>query len=198
MTQPVEKFTLQTISASNIDESLSTSTVNVILESPAPNTSIAEQAAKFPSKPVTNSPKHKNPEKLELYHSVSSAINTTINTIGTEIAKLRVKSVNSDKNLDERELKALNDFFKALMAYEAHQAALVKQEALTGKLGELTDEELLAMVDKTLKDNSGTKQEEASKKPAQKKPAQKKANMPERTVNTPEKAVKVKKAQNGT
>lgn len=99
-------------------------------------------------KPNTN----QDQQKLELYHSVSSALNTAINTIGTEIAKLRVRSVNTQFSLDEKELKALNDFFKTLIAYEAHQAALAKQEALTGKLSDLSDEDLLEMVNKTLKD----------------------------------------------
>jgi hypothetical protein len=99
-----------------------------------------------------NKPTIKDPEKLELYHSVSSALNTAINTIGTEIAKLRVRSVNTQYSLDEKELKALNDFFKTLIAYEAHQAALAKQEALTGKLSDLSDEDLLEMVNKTLKE----------------------------------------------
>ena len=90
------------------------------------------------------------PEKLELYHSVSSALNTAINTIGTELAKLRVRSVNNNYSLDEKELKALNDFFKTLIAYEAHQAALAKQAALTGKLAELSDEELLKLANSTL------------------------------------------------
>lgn len=90
------------------------------------------------------------PEKLELYHSVSSALNTAINTIGTELAKLRVRSVNNNYSLDEKELKALNDFFKTLIAYEAHQAALAKQAALTGKLADLSDEELLKLANTTL------------------------------------------------
>lgn len=99
-----------------------------------------------------NKPAPQDQQKLELYHSVSSALNTAINTIGTEIAKLRVRSVNTQYSLDEKELKALNDFFKTLIAYEAHQAALAKQEALTGKLSDLSDEDLLEMVNKTLKD----------------------------------------------
>lgn len=97
----------------------------------------------------TNQKEH-TPEKLELYHSVSSALNTAINTIGTELAKLRVRSVNNNYSLDEKELKALNDFFKTLIAYEAHQAALAKQAALTGKLAELSDEELLKLANSTL------------------------------------------------
>jgi len=97
-------------------------------------------------------PASQDQQKLELYHSVSSALNTAINTIGTEIAKLRVRSVNTQYSLDEKELKALNDFFKTLIAYEAHQAALAKQEALTGKLSDLSDEDLLEMVNKTLKE----------------------------------------------
>lgn len=97
--------------------------------------------------PATN---ENSPEKLELYHSVSSALNTAINTIGTELAKLRVRSVNNNYSLDEKELKALNDFFKTLIAYEAHQAALAKQAALTGKLADLSDEELLKLANTTL------------------------------------------------
>jgi len=97
----------------------------------------------------TNQKEH-TPEKLELYHSVSSALNTAINTIGTELAKLRVRSVNNNYSLDEKELKALNDFFKTLIAYEAHQAALAKQAALTGKLADLSDEELLKLANTTL------------------------------------------------
>lgn len=109
---------------------------------------ILSQDSKEPQKNVTNP----DSQKLELYHSVSSALNTAINTIGTEIAKLRVRSVNTQSSLDEKELKALNDFFKTLIAYEAHQAALAKQEALTGKLSDLSDEDLLEMVNKTLKE----------------------------------------------
>ena len=120
----------------------------------APNISDTQKATeivanpKDQQKPTTN----QDQQKLELYHSVSSALNTAINTIGTEIAKLRVRSVNTQFSLDEKELKALNDFFKTLIAYEAHQAALAKQEALTGKLSDLSDEDLLEMVNKTLKD----------------------------------------------
>lgn len=102
-------------------------------------------------------------EKLELYHSVSSALNTAINTIGTELAKLRVRSVNNQYPLDEKELKALNDFFKTLIAYEAHQANLAKQEALTGKLSDLSDEELLKLVNTTLKEEPKKQKRESEK-----------------------------------
>lgn len=119
----------------------------------APNISDTQKATEIVANPESKKPNtNQDQQKLELYHSVSSALNTAINTIGTEIAKLRVRSVNTQFSLDEKELKALNDFFKTLIAYEAHQAALAKQEALTGKLSDLSDEDLLEMVNKTLKD----------------------------------------------
>lgn len=117
-----------------------------------PNTPVEKNVLPSDSKEQQKQPAPQDQQKLELYHSVSSALNTAINTIGTEIAKLRVRSVNTQYSLDEKELKALNDFFKTLIAYEAHQAALAKQEALTGKLSDLSDEDLLEMVNKTLKD----------------------------------------------
>lgn len=114
------------------------------------NLSPEDQSPQVPVEQSQKTPVEAPTEKLELYHSVSSALNTAINTIGTELAKLRVRSVNNNYSLDEKELKALNDFFKTLIAYEAHQAALAKQAALTGKLADLSDEELLKLANTTL------------------------------------------------
>ena len=104
-------------------------------------------------------------QTLELYHSVTSVINTALNTLGTELAKLRVKSANSMEPLDEKQLKALNDFLKTAITYEAHQAALARQAELTGKLSEMSDEELLKLVNSTLaEDESKSDKPKSSRK----------------------------------
>lgn len=150
----VEEFNLQDKPLPLSDSQKLTEIVTEIVVNPenTKNKPAPQDQQKPATKDQQKQPAQPDQQKLELYHSVSSALNTAINTIGTEIAKLRVRSVNTQYSLDEKELKALNDFFKTLIAYEAHQAALAKQEALTGKLSDLSDEDLLDMVNKTLKE----------------------------------------------
>lgn len=113
----------------------------------------------------TDTVQESNSQPLELYHSVTSVINTALNTLGTELAKLRVKSANTMEPLDEKQLKALNDFLKTAITYEAHQAALARQAAVTGKLSEMSDEELLKLVNSTLaEDESKSDKPKSSRK----------------------------------
>jgi len=90
------------------------------------------------------------PQNIELYHSTHSILDAIINTIGTEVAKIRVKSASGLSAIEPSDGKLLTEYMKALLTYEKQQSDIEKNAELNKKIGTMSNEELLELMKKSI------------------------------------------------